>query len=71
MSSTSRVWTVAASLGAMEAMKNQGICRWSNTLRSLQQHPKNSVRSYSLAKRLSAPVHSLRKVMHLSCWGPN
>ncbi|KAL4619412.1 hypothetical protein ACB092_06G077600 [Castanea dentata] len=59
MSSTSRDWKVAASLGAVEAMKNQGICRQSNTLRSLQQHPKISVRSYSQAKRLSAPSSSV------------
>ncbi|KAL4619411.1 hypothetical protein ACB092_06G077500 [Castanea dentata] len=78
MSSTSRAWTV-------EAMKDQGICRWGNTLRSLQQHARNSVGSYSQAKKLSTPSfsaiskkyrcdntkESLRKVMYLSCWGPN
>uniref|UniRef100_A0A2N9G263 Wound-responsive family protein n=1 Tax=Fagus sylvatica TaxID=28930 RepID=A0A2N9G263_FAGSY len=53
MSSTSRAWTVAASLGAVEAMKDQGIFRWGHVLRSLQQHSKNNVRSYSQAKNLS------------------
>jgi hypothetical protein len=53
MSSTSRAWTVAASLGAVEAMKDQGIFRWGHVLRSLQQHSKNNVRSYSQAKKLS------------------
>jgi hypothetical protein len=53
MSSTSRAWTVAASLGAVEAIKDQGICRWGHVLRSLQQHSKNNVRSYSQAKKLS------------------
>ena len=81
MSSTSRAWTV-------EAMKDQGICRWGNALGSLQQHAKNSVGSYSQTKKLSTPSssaiskkykcdntkeseESLRKVMYLSCWGPN
>ena len=51
MSSTSRAWTV-------EAMKDQGICRWGNALMSLQQHAKNSVGSYSQAKKLSTPSSS-------------
>jgi hypothetical protein len=55
---TSRGWVVAASLGAVEGMKDQGIFRWGNTLRSLQEHAKNSVRSYSQAKKLSAQSSS-------------
>lgn len=80
-SAGSRAWIVAASIGAVEALKDQGICR-----RSLNQHVKNNVRSFSQANKLpsSAVVsskitdentkqqaeESLRKVMYLSCWGP-
>ncbi|XP_059444826.1 uncharacterized protein LOC132176591 [Corylus avellana] len=89
MSSTSRAWMVAASIGAVEALKDQGICRWNHPLRSLQQHAKNNIRSYCQAKKLAAQSssaisskvkdheklkqseESLRKVMYLSCWGPN
>ncbi|XP_038703866.1 uncharacterized protein LOC120000071 [Tripterygium wilfordii] len=88
MSSTSRAWVIAASVGAVEALKDQGICRWNYTLRSIHQHAREQVRLISQAKRLpsqsSAMVsnklkeekarkseESLRKVMYLSCWGPN
>ncbi|OIT00552.1 PREDICTED: uncharacterized protein LOC109230482 [Nicotiana attenuata] len=85
MSSTSRAWVTAVSLGVVEALKDQGICRWNYTLRTIHQHAKNNVRSYSQAKKLSprsslvsANKHqlkqseeSLRKVLYLSCWGPN
>ncbi|KAJ8763649.1 hypothetical protein K2173_003150 [Erythroxylum novogranatense] len=87
MSSTSRAWTVAASVGVVEALKDQGLCRWNYALRSIQQHAKNNIRSYSQAKALSVPAsslakkggdeklrkseESLRTVMYLSCWGPN
>ncbi|GAA0170489.1 hypothetical protein LIER_24734 [Lithospermum erythrorhizon] len=79
---------VAASIGAVEALKDQGFCRWNYASRLLQQHAKNQIRSYSQARRLSGPSsnlisskmreeelqqseESLRKVMYLSCWGPN
>jgi hypothetical protein len=77
---------VAASIGAVEALKDQGICRWNYPLRSLQQHAKNNIRSYCQAKKLASQSssatsdhdqklkqseESLRKVMYLSCWGPN
>ncbi|KAK8562527.1 hypothetical protein V6N13_018886 [Hibiscus sabdariffa] len=89
MSSTSRAWVVAASAGAVEALKDQGICRWNYVVRSAVQHAKSHVRSVSQAKTLSSQSaaaiskglsgdgksrqaeESLRKVMYLSCWGPN
>ncbi|KAJ4729904.1 Wound-responsive family protein [Melia azedarach] len=91
MSSTSRAWVVAASVAAVEALKDQGFCRWNYPIRSLHQHVKNNIRSVSqsskkLSSSSSAVVsskvmreqhyakqseESLRKVMYLSCWGPN
>ncbi|KAE8672943.1 hypothetical protein F3Y22_tig00111833pilonHSYRG00055 [Hibiscus syriacus] len=52
MSSSSRAWIVAASIGAVEALKDQGICRWNYTVRSAVQHSKNHLRSASQAKSL-------------------
>ncbi|XVE49838.1 hypothetical protein DITRI_Ditri01bG0114300 [Diplodiscus trichospermus] len=90
MSSISRAWIVAASIGAVEALKDQGVCRWNYTVKSAFQHAKNHVRSASQTKKLSSQSsaaiskrmsssedkskqseESLRKVMYLSCWGPN
>ncbi|PHU24582.1 hypothetical protein BC332_09689 [Capsicum chinense] len=87
MSSTSRAWVTAVSLGVVEALKDQGLCRWNYTIRAINQHVKNNIRSYSQAKKLSSqssPLvstnkfelkkqsgESIRKVMYLSCWGPN
>ncbi|XP_059275364.1 uncharacterized protein LOC132029959 [Lycium ferocissimum] len=81
MSSSRRAWIVAASVGAVEALKDQvGLCRWNYPLRSLAQHTKNNLRSYSQAKKLSSSSsliarsdkakqseESLRTVMYLSC----
>ncbi|XVF01902.1 hypothetical protein REPUB_Repub04eG0129000 [Reevesia pubescens] len=88
MSSTSRAWVVATSIAAVEALKDQGFCRWNYTIRSLHHHANNHVRSFPQAKKLSSSSsamvsskvvdekmkqadESLRKVMYLSCWGPN
>ncbi|RWR84420.1 hypothetical protein CKAN_01323200 [Cinnamomum micranthum f. kanehirae] len=84
MSSTSRAWIVAASVGAVEALKDQGVCRWNYVLRSLHQQAKKNMGSSLQAMRISSPLdslfsassskqseESLRKVMFLSCWGPN
>ncbi|KAL5082131.1 hypothetical protein RYX36_010552 [Vicia faba] len=54
MSSTSRAWAAAASVAVVEALKDQGICRWNHTLKSLQNHLKNNVRSYSQANKFSS-----------------
>ncbi|XP_048435074.1 uncharacterized protein LOC103942971 [Pyrus x bretschneideri] len=84
-----RGWVVAASVGVVEALKDQGICRWNYTMRLLQQHVKNQLGSFSQANKFSSSSYalvstkvrqdekikqseeSLRKVMYLSCWGPN
>ncbi|KAE8654831.1 hypothetical protein F3Y22_tig00117040pilonHSYRG00075 [Hibiscus syriacus] len=89
MSSSSRAWIVAATIGAVEVLKDQGVCRWNYTVRSAVQHAKNHIRPASQAKTLSSQSsaaiskglskddaskqseESLRKVMYLSCWGPN
>ncbi|XP_028808485.1 uncharacterized protein LOC114763052 [Neltuma alba] len=54
MNSASRAWVVATSVGVVEALKDQGICRWNYALRSVQQHLKNQARSISQAKKLSS-----------------
>ncbi|KAI8008714.1 hypothetical protein LOK49_LG07G02320 [Camellia lanceoleosa] len=81
--SRSRAWVVAASVGAVEALKDQGFCRWNYT-RPLHHHTKTNLRSFSQAnkpssssmavrrtKKASQSEESLRQVMYLSCWGPN
>nr|XP_010323709.1 uncharacterized protein LOC101254505 [Solanum lycopersicum] len=59
MSSTSRAWVTAVSLGVVEALKDQGFCRWNYTIRAINQHAKNNLRSYSQAKRISPRSSSL------------
>ncbi|XP_018489618.1 uncharacterized protein LOC108860214 [Raphanus sativus] len=86
MNSTRKAWTVAASIGVVETLKDQlGVCRWNYVLRSMNQHLRNNIRSISQTKNLSSSAstvssssgntkkaeESLRTVMYLSCWGPN
>ncbi|XP_076953811.1 uncharacterized protein LOC143628001 [Bidens hawaiensis] len=78
MSSTSRAWMVAGTVGLVEALKDQGFARWNYTIRTIHHYAKSNLRLVTQAKKLSASStsierseESLRKVMYLSCWGPN
>ncbi|KAK4777394.1 hypothetical protein SAY87_017581 [Trapa incisa] len=92
MSSSSRACVVAASVAVVEALKDQGICRWNYPIRCAVQSALNRARPISQAKNFSPQPsssmtegsskireeemvkqseESLRKVMYLSCWGPN
>ncbi|XP_047156734.1 uncharacterized protein LOC124827668 [Vigna umbellata] len=54
MSSAIRAWSVATSVGVVEALKDQGICRWNHAFRLAQQRLKIHVTSLSQAQNLSS-----------------
>ncbi|XP_022867539.1 uncharacterized protein LOC111387231 [Olea europaea var. sylvestris] len=46
MSAARKAWIVAASIGAVEALKDQGVCRWNYPLRLLHNQAKKNLKSY-------------------------
>ncbi|CAO2836022.1 unnamed protein product [Amaranthus hypochondriacus] len=84
MSCSRRTWIVAASIAAVEALKDQRYSGWNYPIKSLQQYAHNKIRSYSNSTssllcnniirsdlKLKQSEDSLRNVMYLNCWGPS
>ncbi|XP_074358688.1 uncharacterized protein LOC141697999 [Apium graveolens] len=51
---TSKAWIVAASVGLVEALKDQGFARWNYPIRCLHQRAKCNLPSVSQARVLSS-----------------
>ncbi|KAF2532219.1 hypothetical protein F2Q70_00030842 [Brassica cretica] len=69
MSSRSKAWLVAATIGAVEASKDQlGLCRWNYMIRSVNQRIRNNVRSAAQANRFSSSSTILLASYKLNPW---
>ncbi|KAG5570138.1 hypothetical protein H5410_059904 [Solanum commersonii] len=64
MSSSRKAWIVASSIGAVEALKDEGFARWNYTMRLLQQHAKaNYLTRQSLSGKSSTIIVSNKMIM--------
>ncbi|KAL8159732.1 hypothetical protein V2J09_001269 [Rumex salicifolius] len=57
MSLKSKAWTVAATMAAVEALKDQlGFCRWNHTLTSLHHHARSNLKSLAQDAKKFSPA---------------
>ncbi|KAJ0054587.1 hypothetical protein Pint_02149 [Pistacia integerrima] len=54
MSAKGKAWIVTASIGAVEALKDQGFARWNYPIRSVKKHAETNLRALAQAKKLSS-----------------
>ncbi|PWA89301.1 hypothetical protein CTI12_AA034760 [Artemisia annua] len=77
-----KAWLVAASIGAVEASKDQGVARWNGPLRELHRHAETKLTSSYLKTTLCSMTGgeyrmkrtkdgSMNKVMEMNYFGPN
>ncbi|GJT33087.1 hypothetical protein Tco_0923506 [Tanacetum coccineum] len=82
-----KAWLVAASIGAVEASKDQGVARWNGPLRELHRHAETKLTSSYLKTTLCSTLQvtggeyrtiksttkdgSMNKVMEMNYFGPN
>ncbi|KAK9074190.1 hypothetical protein SSX86_006787 [Deinandra increscens subsp. villosa] len=74
-----KAWVVAASIGTVEALKDQGVARWNGRLTELQRHAETKVggSKYYCCSRAGGygvrrrEEERMEKVMEVSCFGPN
>ncbi|CAL9013941.1 unnamed protein product [Prunus brigantina] len=59
----SRAWVVAATVGVVEVLKDQGVCRWNYPMRLVHQQAKNHLRSFSQAKKLFSSSSAMASSM--------
>lgn len=78
MSWKSKAWVVACTIAAWEEIKNKKMSPCTSNILSLYHHhlnnklgPVSSQVERSKQENLEQSEESLRKIMYLSCWGPN
>lgn len=63
-------WVVAATIGSVEALKDQGVARWNRPLTKIS-YCLSAVITTSKFRVKRGKEESMKKAMDMSCFGPN